>query len=191
MRGQELTFSSVRGRARSGCAELSVFSQASADMIACHLAIQVWPGHRVFCGPNAFPIAFTPLSQAETADIVANLDTVGSAPFATSDPVSLLELALGFVTLAAGEAITCSFSPRGGAERLEGMSELSRCDCKNGTEEAKEVERNVKGSTTCFVGSRQSSIRTLRRRSWRQRASSRRPPSRRPLPRQSRTSRTS
>ncbi|BGO96383.1 hypothetical protein JCM10021v2_000015 [Rhodotorula toruloides] len=55
----------------------SACGKAGIDLFFCSPEHQrlVWPGHRIFCGSNAFPIIFPLLSQAEAADFIFNLHT--------------------------------------------------------------------------------------------------------------------
>ncbi|BGO91118.1 hypothetical protein NBRC10512_005788 [Rhodotorula toruloides] len=51
-------------------------ADAGIDLFFCSPEHQklVWPGHRIFCGSQAFPVSFPLLSKAEVASIVGNLD---------------------------------------------------------------------------------------------------------------------
>lgn len=55
----------------------------------------MWPGHRLFCGPNAFPVVFPLLSPEELNVALQYLDKPTMTSLGESEPsVSSLTLAL-------------------------------------------------------------------------------------------------
>ncbi|KAK4334121.1 Proteophosphoglycan 5 [Rhodotorula toruloides] len=55
---------------------MSACAKAGIDLFFCSPEHQkmVWQGHKLFCGPNAFPFSFPLLSETEASDIIASLE---------------------------------------------------------------------------------------------------------------------
>ncbi|CDR48952.1 RHTO0S21e02366g1_1 [Rhodotorula toruloides] len=84
----------------------SACRKAGIDLFFCSSEHQrlVWPGHRIFCGSNAFPIIFPLLSPVEAEEIIASFHVMDH-PAASVTRLEILKARLGRRELSEREVV--------------------------------------------------------------------------------------